>query len=88
MLNFGDNIVVAPTGHLIVCEDQYGASVSNHLRGVTPRGSVYAFAFLREQTELAGACFSPDGATMFVNVYDPARTLAITGPWRAFNPAA
>jgi secreted PhoX family phosphatase len=88
MLNFGDNIVVAPTGHLIVCEDQYGAIVNNHLRGVTPRGSVYAFARLHEQTELAGACFSPDGATMFVNVYDPARTLAITGPWTAFSGSA
>lgn len=85
MLNFGDNIVVAPTGHLIVCEDQYALRVSNHLRGVTPDGSVYAFALLREQTELAGACFSPDGATMFVNVYAPGRTLAITGPWSAFR---
>lgn len=88
MLHFGDNIVVAPTGHLIVCEDQGGPVVSNHLRGVTPGGSVYAFALLREQTELAGACFSPDGKTMFVNVYDPARTLAITGPWSAFGAAA
>lgn len=85
MLHFGDNIVVAPTGHLIVCEDQGGLRVSNHLRGVTPDGSVYAFALLREQTELAGACFSPDGATMFVNVYAPGRTLAITGPWSAFR---
>ena len=88
MLNFGDNIVVAPTGHLIVCEDQYGLVVANHLRGVTPDGSVYAFARLHEQTELAGACFSPDARTMFVNVYDPARTLAITGPWSAFSASA
>ncbi len=85
MLHFGDNIVVAPTGHLIVCEDQGGPLVANYLRGVTPSGSVYAFALLREQTELAGACFSPDGKTMFVNVYGPARTLAITGPWTAFR---
>ena len=88
MLNFGDNIVVAPTGHLVVCEDQYGLVVENHLRGVTPNGSVYTLARLHEQTELAGACFSPDGRTMFVNVYDPARTLAITGPWTAFSAAA
>ncbi len=84
MLNFGDNITVAPTGHLIVCEDQYGAIVANHLRGVTPEGKLYTFSRLHEQTELAGACFSPDGGTMFVNVYDPGRTLAITGPWSAF----
>lgn len=84
MLNFGDNITVAPNGHLIVCEDQYTPLVSNHLRGVTPAGELYNFARLHAQTELAGACFSPDGATMFVNVYDPAKTLAITGPWSAF----
>ncbi len=88
MLHFGDNITVAPTGHLIVCEDQSGLSVDNYLRGVTPDGSVYALARLREQTELAGACFSPDGGTMFVNVYAPGRTLAITGPWSAFGGRA
>ena len=82
-LNFGDNIIVAPTGHLIVCEDQYVSPVANHLQGITPTGELYKFARLHAQTELAGACFSPDGATMFVNVYDPAKTLAITGPWRS-----
>ena len=80
-LNYADNLIVAPTGHLILCEDQGTAPQRNHLRGVTPEGTVYAFAFLHEQTELAGACFAPDGATMFVNLYHPARTLAIRGPW-------
>ncbi|QIG81932.1 DUF839 domain-containing protein [Sphingosinithalassobacter tenebrarum] len=84
MLNFGDNIVVAPHGHLYVCEDQYTAIVDNHLRGVTPEGRVYPFARLRVQTEPAGACFSPDGSTMFVNAYSPGKTLAITGPWGRF----
>lgn len=87
MLHFGDNITVTPFGHLIVCEDQYGADVSNRLRGVTPAGEVYDFARLRMQTELAGACFSPDGDTMFVNIYNPAKTLAITGPWGDFRTA-
>ncbi|MEC8786453.1 MAG: alkaline phosphatase PhoX, partial [Pseudomonadota bacterium] len=36
---------------------------------------------LHAQTELAGACFSPDGNTLFVNIYSPTKTLAITGPW-------
>ncbi len=85
MLNFGDNITVAPNGHLIICEDQYTLQVRNRLRGVTPGGALYDFALLHEQTELAGACFSPDGATMFVNVYNPTKTLAITGPWGAFS---
>lgn len=85
MFNFGDNLTVAPNGHLIVCEDQYTDVVDNHLRGVTPRGDLYTFGRLRSQTELAGACFSPDGTTLFVNVYSPAKTLAITGPWAAFE---
>ena len=33
------------------------------------------------EKELAGVCFSPDGTTLFVNIYDPGITLAITGPW-------
>lgn len=84
-LNYGDNLTVAPNGHLIVCEDQYTPIVDNYLRGVTPEGALYAFARLRVQTEPAGVCFSPDGATMFMNVYSPTRTLAITGPWRSFG---
>ena len=80
-LNYCDNITVAPTGHLILCEDQYVDPPDNYLRGVTPDGRVYPFARLHDTTELAGACFSPDGATMFVNLYHPTRTLAISGPW-------
>jgi len=53
--NFGDNLTVAPNGHLIVCEDQYTDVVDNHLRGVTPQGHAYEFARLRIQTEPAGA---------------------------------
>ena len=85
LFNFGDNLTVAPNGHLIVCEDQYTDVVDNHLRGVTPSGDVYTFARLTAQTELAGACFSPDGNTLFVNVYSPTKTLAITGPWDSFK---
>lgn len=81
LYNFGDNLTVAPNGHLIVCEDQYSSIVNNQLRGVTPSGEVYTLAKLTAQTELAGACFSPDGQTLFVNAYSPAKTLAITGPW-------
>lgn len=80
--SFGDNLTIAPDGHLIICEDQYTAVVDNHLRGITPDGRAYAFGRLRLQTEPAGACFSPDGRTLFVNAYSPARTLAITGPWK------
>ena len=80
VLDYGDNLTVAPTGHLVVCEDRIGLG-ANHLKGVTPDGRVYALARLRMRTELAGACFSPDGRFLFVNAYSPGRTFAITGPW-------
>ncbi|GGD44628.1 DUF839 domain-containing protein [Erythrobacter arachoides] len=79
--SFGDNLCVTPFGDLMVCEDQYGDTVDNYLRGITPAGEAYAFGHVRVQSETAGACFSPDGRTMFLNVYSPAMTLAITGPW-------
>ena len=81
--NYGDNLTVAPNGHLIVCEDQYTEVVDNHLRGITPNGHAYDLGRLRLQTELAGGCFSPDGKWLFVNAYAPTKTLAIMGPWAA-----
>ncbi len=79
--NYGDNLCVMPNGHLMVCEDQYTAIVNNHLRGVNKEGKTYIFGRSKIQTEFAGACFSPDGQTMFVNLYAPTYTFAITGPW-------
>jgi secreted PhoX family phosphatase len=79
--SFGDNLTVAPNGHLMVCEDQYHDVVDNHLRGITPSGEVYTFARIVVQAEPAGVCFAPDGKTMFVNLYSPAKTLAIRGPF-------
>jgi len=32
-------------------------------------------------SEMAGATFSPDGSTFFVNIQHAGLTLAITGPW-------
>ncbi len=82
--NYGDNLAVAPNGHLVVCEDQYTDIVDNHLQGITPNGLAYKLGRLRLQTELAGACFSPNGKWMFVNAYSPTLTFAITGPWNNF----
>ena len=31
--------------------------------------------------EFAGACYSPDGKWLFVNIQTPGITFAITGPW-------
>ncbi len=81
--SFGDNITISPSGHLVVCEDSYDDVVQNYLRGITPQGAAYPLARLNIQTEPAGACFSPDGRTLFVNAYSPTMTLAITGPWPA-----
>ncbi len=80
-MNYGDNLTIAPNGHLVVCEDQYTDGAVNYLRGVAPDGSAYPLARSRVDTEWAGACFSPDGKWLFVNLYRPTRTLAITGPW-------
>jgi uncharacterized protein len=80
--SFGDNLTIAPDGELIACEDQYTPEHTNHLRGLTRDGRAYDFARVRVDSETAGACFSPDGRVLFLNVYSPARTLAITGPWK------
>ena len=86
-----DNIAVAPWGHLMACEDKAGGV--NYLRAVTPKGQVYTLGRnatpgggdVASNSELAGVCFSPDGTTMFVNVYSPGMTLAITGPWSRYR---
>ena len=33
-------------------------------------------------SEIAGVCFSPDGSTMFLNIQDEGRTIAILGDWQ------
>lgn len=91
LLDMCDNIVVAPWGHLFVCEDKEDGS--NFLRAVTPDGRLYTVGRnavagggdVGFNSELAGACFSPGGSTLFVNVYRPGMTLAITGPWDRFR---
>ena len=84
-LNMADNICVAPWGHLVVCEDNYTTETRNHVKGVTPDGKVYAIArnAFTGNAEFAGAVFSPDGSVLFVNLYYPGLTFAITGPWSA-----
>jgi uncharacterized protein len=78
-LNFPDNITVAPFGDLFLCEDGTG---TEYVQGVNQRGEVYRFAANAiNGSEFAGACFSPDGKTMFVNIQTPGITLAIWGPW-------
>lgn len=78
LLSNCDNVTVAPWGDLVICEDTTGTC---RLVGVTPRGEFYLIAANAGSGELAGACFSPDGSTLFVNVQTPGYTVAITGPW-------
>lgn len=74
-----DNLTVAPWGDLIVCED---TGDKQDLNGVTPDGNVYKFGRnARSNSELAGATFSPDGSTLFMNIQHSGITLAIYGPW-------
>jgi len=82
-LNMGDNLTVAPWGHLVVCEDNYSDEIRNHVKGVTPDGKLYAIArnVFKGNSEFAGAVFSPDGSTLFVNIQYPDVTFAIRGPW-------
>lgn len=79
--SFGDNLSVAPNGDLMVCEDRRGSKPDNWLRGVTREGKVYPFARVTAQTKVSGVCFAPDGKTMFLNLYNPARTIAVRGPF-------
>lgn len=76
-----DNVTVAPWGDLVLCEDGSG---EQFLVGVTPEGGIYKLARNAdpESSEVAGACFSPDGSTLFFNIQKNGLTLAITGPWQ------
>ena len=87
VMDYADNITVAPWGHLILCEDKAESAPVNHLKGVTPQGRIYTLARLNADTELAGACFAPDGKTLFVNAYRPGKTFAIRGPWAGVRAA-
>lgn len=82
-LNMGDNLAIAPWGHLVVCEDNYSDDIHNHVKGVTPDGRLYAIArnVFTGNSEFCGSVFSPDGQVLFVNIQTPGVTLAIRGPW-------
>ena len=79
LVDMCDNITLAPWGDLILCEDGTG---DQFLVGVTAEGKLYPLAKNAQgKSEFAGATFSPDGSTLFVNIQSPGWTLAVTGPW-------
>jgi secreted PhoX family phosphatase len=94
VLNNPDNITVSPRGGLVLCEDGNG---EQFLHGLTLDGEIFPFARNTVRlhgerngivgdfsaAEWTGACYSPDGRWLFVNIQSPGLTMAITGPWRA-----
>jgi secreted PhoX family phosphatase len=93
VLDYPDNICLGPTGSIVLCEDS--KQPVQRLFGMTREGALFELA--RNNTvlqgellglsgdfrgaEWAGACFSPDGRTLFANVYTPGFSVAITGPF-------
>jgi secreted PhoX family phosphatase len=61
-----DNITIVPqTQDIFLCEDSPG---EQFIRGVTQDGEIYNFAqTVTNDTEFCGACFDPDGQTLYVN---------------------
>ncbi|MEO7244151.1 MAG: alkaline phosphatase PhoX, partial [Rubrivivax sp.] len=81
LLDGPDNVGAAPDGRLLLCEDGGGG---NGLVGLEPDGTLFTFARnLFNGSEFCGACSSPDGRFLFVNLQTPGLTLVIEGPWRA-----
>ena len=82
-LDLPDNIVVSPRKGLVICEDGGG---DNFLRGLSRDGAFFNFARNIDSTqvgqEFAGATFSPDGHTLYVNIQSgTGYSIAIWGPW-------
>jgi uncharacterized protein len=89
ILDRPDNLCVSPRGGLVLCEDGEGVQL---IRGLTEAGAI--FDLVRTDgpsTEFAGACFSPQGRTLFFNIQggteaasavtSPGATYATWGPW-------
>lgn len=94
LVDMPDNICLPPTGNLLfMCEDSdyadVGGTTANYVRILTSSGKVADFVQNihpgHEESELAGATFSPDGRVFFVNIQEPGVTLAIWGDWKSFR---
>jgi secreted PhoX family phosphatase len=54
-------------GDIFLCED---ANAPQYVRGLTLQGELYDFAqSVNNDSEFAGACFDPDGQTLYLNQY-------------------
>lgn len=79
-LEMPDNLCVSPRGGLVICEDGRN---EQFMRGLTRQGQIFDLArnMMPNNSELAGATFSPDGKTLFFNIQRPGITIALWGPW-------
>ena len=99
VLDSPDNLCISPRGGVLLCEDDAsddrdrhplapGLQDVNRLIGLGDDGAPFEFAAnVLNETEFAGACFDPDGETLFVNIFGDGRpgsgmTCAIWGPWQ------
>jgi uncharacterized protein len=75
-----DNVTVGPHGFALACTD---GEDDQWLVGIKEDGDTFPFAFNPfDDSEFAGATFSADGQTLFVNIQgQPGLTFAIWGPW-------
>ena len=98
VLESPDNLCITPNGGILFCEDDAVTDADTHLLatgirnvnrlvGLGDKGEPFTFAVnVLNDSEFAGACFSPDGEILFVNVFGDAApgsgmTSAIWGPW-------
>jgi secreted PhoX family phosphatase len=99
VLDSPDNMCVTPSGGILFCEDDASGDNDTHplapgfrnvdrLIGLSRAGEPFEFAVnVYNESEFAGACFSPDGEILFVNIFGGSAagsgmTCAIWGPWR------
>jgi secreted PhoX family phosphatase len=98
VLESPDNLCITPRGGMLFCEDDAiadgdrhplaaGQTEVNRLVGLGAKGEPFTFAVnLHNNSEFAGACFSPDGEILFVNIFGDGKagsgmTCAAWGPW-------
>jgi uncharacterized protein len=100
LLESPDNVCISPRGGILVCEDDALSNRDTHALAPQQRDvnrligigryhpEPFEFALnLLNNTEFAGTCYSPDGSTLFANVFgdgtaNSGMTCAIWGPWQ------
>ena len=94
VLSCPDNLVMTPWNELLLAEDNYRVAdgcTHQYIRCMNRQGEIYDIARNRRNfpkagkagAEFTGACFSPDGRYLFVNLQTPENvTVAIRGPWK------